>query len=257
MGVQVRKDCQMGHSVRRPSVGVPKLFCFPFAGGNSRSLRKLGARLPNWLDVHYVELPGRGSRSDEGLITDMDQMVESIADELAPICTGSFAFYGHSMGAILAYRTARILGERYELNPRLLIVSGARAPHLPRPTDALHTLPDAQLVSRLERMGGTEAEVLCHDEIRDIVLKVIRADFKMMNESSSLTVSPLPCSILALGGNHDSFADQEGVEGWRFQTNSEFRCHLFDGGHFFIWNNIDEMVKVMMAELNRALRKIR
>ena len=250
----VERGSQKVISARKPRAGAPKLFCFPFAGGSARSLSPLGDRLPTWLDTHYVELPGRGGRSDEDLVTDMGQMVEELADDLAPMCTGTFAFYGHSMGAILAYRTAILLGERYKLNPQLLIVSGARAPHLPRTKDALHTLPDAQLVSRLERMGGIETGVLRDHELREITLRIIRADFKMLDEASLLAVNPLPCPILAFGGDHDAFVDQEGVEGWRFHTNTKFRRHFFHGGHFFIWDSMNEIAKNIIIEVGYMCR---
>lgn len=242
-------------SGRPARAGVIKLFCFPFAGGSARSFSRLGDRLPSWLDTHYVELPGRGVKAAEALVTDMDEMVESLAGELAPLCTGSFAFYGHSMGAILAYRTAHMLGEKYGLNLRLLIVSGARAPHLPRPKDTLHTLPDAQLVSQLERMGGTEVGVLRHNELREIALKIVRADFKMLNEAPSIGVRPLMCPIIAFGGDHDAFADQEGLEGWRFQTKGEFKCSFFHGGHFFIWDNISEVARLIESGVGTVLRR--
>ena len=251
----VERGSQKVISARKSRAGAPKLFCFPFAGGSARSLSPLGDRLPAWLDTHYVELPGRGSRSAEDLVTDMDRMVEELADDLAPMCTGSFAFYGHSMGAILAYRTAILLGERRKLNPYLLIVSGARAPHLPRTKDALHTLPDAQLVSRLERMGGTEAGVLRDHELREITLRIVRADFKMLDGASLLAVNPLSCPILAFGGDHDAFADQEGVEGWRFHTNAKFRCHFFHGGHFFIWENMEKIAKDITVEMGCVCRR--
>ena len=254
MDSMVERVSQKVISARRPRAGAPKLFCFPFAGGSARSLSPLGDRLPAWLDTRYVELPGRGARSDEDLVTDMDQMVKELADDLAPMCSGPFAFYGHSMGAILAYRTAILLGERYKLNPQLLIVSGARAPHLPRTKDALHTLPDAQLVPRLERMGGTETGVLRDHELREITLRIIRADFKMLDEASLLAVNPLPCPILAFGGDHDAFVDQEGVEGWRFHTNTKFRCHFFHGRHFFIWDSMNEIAKNIIIEVGYMCR---
>ena len=241
-------------STHRPRTRAPKLFCFPFAGGNASSLRKLGDRLPSWLDVHYVELPGRGSRIGEELITDMEQMVELLANDLAPLCTGLFAFYGHSMGALLAYRTAHILRESYGLNTQLLIVSGARAPHLPRSTDELHSLPDAKLIARLEQMGGTDSNILRHEDLRNIMLKIVRADFKMLNGTFSLGIEPLSCPILAFGGDHDAFVDQEGVEGWRFQATGEFHCSFFHGGHFFIWDNILDITKLMELKISSVFR---
>jgi len=120
-----------------------------------RSLRDM---FPGWLDVCLVELPGRGIRVQEELETNMDRLVHSLVRELVPLLTdSSFALYGHSMGALIAYRLAHELRDEHGLDASALLVSGARAPHLARPPDMLHELPDSQLISRLQRMEGTEA----------------------------------------------------------------------------------------------------
>ena len=103
--------------------------------------------------------------------------------------------------------------------------------------------------------GGTEAGVLRDHGLREITLRIVRADFKMLDGASLLAVNPLSCPILAFGGDHDAFADQEGVEGWRFHTNAKFRCHFFHGGHFFIWENMEKMAKDITVEMGCVCRR--
>jgi hypothetical protein len=215
-----------------------------------RSLRDM---FPGWLDVCLVELPGRGIRVQEELETNMDRLVHSLVRELVPLLTdSSFALYGHSMGALIAYRLAHELRDEHGLDASALLVSGARAPHLARPPDMLHELPDSQLISRLQRMEGTEAALFRNRELRELMLNIVRADFQMLETSEPAEIQPLACPIHAFGGEVDAFVNPEDVEGWRFHTDADFRTTFYPGGHFFIRENAGDLVREMMTDLQRC-----
>jgi hypothetical protein len=66
-----------------------------------------------------------------------------------------FAFFGHSMGAVVAFELARLLRRRNQPLPRMLVASGARAPqfrrgHVPPPEPG-----EAEFVEALRRLEGT------------------------------------------------------------------------------------------------------
>ena len=128
-----------------------RLFCFPYAGGSSTVYRRWPTQLPFKVELSMVQLPGRDERRGEPSMVDFEALVSSLTLGLLPHVRQPFAFFGHSMGALLAYEVARRLHEQHGIDPRLLVVSGEAAPHLLRP--AAPTLDDETLIGLLARYG--------------------------------------------------------------------------------------------------------
>ena len=236
----------------RGAAGTPRLICLPYAGGSAMGFRSFRELFPKWLDVCLLELPGRGTRIHEALETDMGRLVQSIATELVSLCTESpFVLYGHSMGALIAYRLAKELRISHGLEVGMLLVSGAKAPHFPRGKELIHEMSDEQLIARLHKMDGAGTDLYRDRELGGLMLEVLRSDFRMLETSSLCSVDPLPCPVHAFGGDQDPFVDHEGVEGWRLHTESRFKATFYPGGHFFIREYAREMVSDIMKDLNK------
>ncbi|XP_075409513.1 S-acyl fatty acid synthase thioesterase, medium chain [Tenrec ecaudatus] len=106
-----------------------RLICFPWAGSGSIYFAKWGQKVHDLLEVHSIRLAGRESRSEEPFSRDINQAVDEIVCALLPLLRDkSFAFFGHSMGAHLAFMTARQLKEQYHLEPMHFFVSSASPP---------------------------------------------------------------------------------------------------------------------------------
>src|SRR5690349_4894990 len=101
-----------------------RLFCFPYAGGAAAIFRDWGSKLPSSIDVFPVQLPGHGHRLSEPLFKRVEPLVESTAEALMPHLKGSFAFFGHSMGAILSFELAHLLRREHKPGPTHLFLSG-------------------------------------------------------------------------------------------------------------------------------------
>src|SRR4051812_38568638 len=86
-----------------------RLFCFPFAGGGASAFRLWSQGLPLTVDVCPVQPPGRETRFREPAYTRLPPLVTALADALRPHFDRPFAFFGHSMGAIVAFELAREL----------------------------------------------------------------------------------------------------------------------------------------------------
>ncbi|HKG21210.1 MAG TPA: alpha/beta fold hydrolase [Blastocatellia bacterium] len=211
-----------------------RLFCFPYAGGTAASFRNWPTGLPGSVEVWSVQYPGRGSRMREPAFTRLAPLVEAAARALMPYMDLPFAFFGHSMGAIIGFELARILRREVGRSPLHLFVSGRRAPQVIDETDEIYKLPDEKFVEELRRLNGTPNEVLEHEELMQLMLPLLRADFEAIGNYEYRDEPALECPISAIGGLQDQDVTREHLAAWRAQTTSSFSLRMMPGDHFFL-----------------------
>lgn len=226
-----------------------RLFCFPFAGGGASFYRAWIERLSPDVQVLPVQLPGREARMRETSHDRIEPLVASLAGVLGPHLDQPYAFFGHSMGALIAFELARELRRRHAPPPASLLVSGHRAPQLPRRTAARHALPEPALVAELRRLGGTPPEVLAHPELMALLLPLLRADFAVVETYAYRDEPPLDCPIVAFGGLDDEDAGQAQMSAWQAQTRDALALHMFPGGHFFLNDARDAVLGLVSRAL--------
>jgi medium-chain acyl-[acyl-carrier-protein] hydrolase len=235
------------HRRRQPNASI-NLLCFPYAGGGASTYRDWQTAWPERIEVCSLELPGRETRFGEPLGTDLLAMAREIAGLIEPLWERPLAFFGHSMGAHLAYETARIVRERGH-EPHLLIVSGSQAPSAPRREPPLHDLPHAEFVAQLERLRGTPSEVLAEPELLELIVPILRADCTLIECHVSPPGVDLECPVMALGGSEDPHVTREDLAAWRAHTSGEFREHVLAGNHFFVHSRRKEVLELVQAAL--------
>jgi medium-chain acyl-[acyl-carrier-protein] hydrolase len=211
-----------------------RLFCFPYAGGGSHVYRGWTHQLRREIECCAVELPGRGSRLGEAPFSAMAPLVDALVPALEPWLDLPFAFFGHSMGALVAFELTRRLRDRARPLPVHLFVSACRPPHRRARLEPMHGLPRAQLIARLAALGGTPPELLAHGELLDTILPVLRADLAVVETYAVAQGSPLPMPLTAWAGSHDEHVSTADLAGWRRLTTACFRASLFPGNHFFL-----------------------
>jgi medium-chain acyl-[acyl-carrier-protein] hydrolase len=163
----------------------------------------------------------------------MEPLVEALAAAL-PLAGVPFAFFGHSMGALIAFELARELARRGRPGPLHLFVSGRRAPQVPDREEPLHRLPDPEFVVRLRELNGTPEEVLANGELMQLLLPLLRADFAVHETYEYRPGEPLAVPISALGGIADPEVRRDDLEAWRPETRGAFRLRMLPGDHFFL-----------------------
>jgi medium-chain acyl-[acyl-carrier-protein] hydrolase len=237
-------------ALRKPnSLFVPRMFCFPYAGGNEVIFHQWGHNLPT-VEVYSARLPGRGRRIDEAPFTQLTPLVEAIAGAIVPLLDREFSFFGHSMGAVIAFELAQLLRREHGLSPAHLFVSGRNAPHTPERRPPTYHLPDADIIEDLRRLNGTPPEVLEDPEFRKLLMRVVRADFELIQTYKYSPQPPLDCPITAFGGGRDEDVWHEDIELWRDHTTGVFEnVTFFDGNHFFIHTH----AQLLFHELSRRL----
>jgi medium-chain acyl-[acyl-carrier-protein] hydrolase len=178
--------------------------------------------------------------------------VEALAAALGPVFEPPFAFFGHSMGAIVAFELARQLRREGREGPVRLFVSAARAPHIPDPDPSIHQIPDAQFLEELKRLEGVPREVSDHPELLGLLMPTLRADLALWETYSYYSEAPLPCAISAYGGNEDQKVPLEHLAGWEMHAARGFKLRLFPGKHFFLHNARQQLMDTICEELPAA-----
>src|SRR5947209_8297212 len=222
--------------IRTKSQPHLRLFCFPYAGGGASIFRLWSEKLPSQVEVCPIYLPGRENRLKEPLFTHLAPLVQTLAHALHPFMDIPFAFFGHSMGALISFELARHLHRIHYPGPAQLFVSAHRAPQLPDTNAALHDLPDPALIDALSRLGGTPQAILQHTELMNVMLPILRADLTLCEMYVYTAQPPLDCPIAVFGGKQDSMISTQELQEWRNQTRSAFTLYMLPGDHFFLFS---------------------
>ena len=145
--------------MRRPDATF-RLYCFPHSGGSAGEFVRWADAMPE-VEVLGIQLPGRGARLHEPSFTRMEPLVDAIVSEID--FRGPFAFFGHSLGAMVAYEVARKLRDTGRPQPEWIFASASPAPHLPRTDPPIHQLSDDELAG-LDQPGVRHAAGRDHRE---------------------------------------------------------------------------------------------
>lgn len=233
-----------------------RLFCLPYAGGSSLVFQGWQEALPRGVDVVAVQLPGRGARLFEPALTRLGPLVRGLGDELRPHLDRPFAFFGHSMGALLAFELGRYLRDAHGREPAALFVSGRRAPDLPDGKREF-LLPDDEFVAMLRRLDGTPAEILDNPEALELLVPTLRADFEVVQTYEYYEAPPLRCRMRAFGGLGDEPTGPDVLEPWSRHTTGSFSLSMLPGRHFFIEESRGQLLTILAHELRQLLLRAR
>jgi medium-chain acyl-[acyl-carrier-protein] hydrolase len=241
-------------TVPRPRPGARlRLFCFPYAGGGSSIFRRWQSHLPETVELCFAQFPGRETRMREPPVADMATIVDELAREIKPWLDLPYAFFGHSMGALVAFELARRLRDEAGAELTHLFLSGRRAPQLAVTERTIYNLPEPEFIEEVARLNGTPREVLEHPELMEIVLGLLRADFAVCQTYRYAPAPPLRCRITALGGLQDDWADRESLAAWRAQTTASFTLRMLPGDHFYLNQSSEQLLRILEHELVKSM----
>ncbi|MFD3328006.1 thioesterase II family protein [Streptomyces sp. NPDC058701] len=222
--------------------GAPRLVCFPFAGGAASYFFALSQSLRPAVEVLAVQYPGRQDRIGEACLENVPELAAGVAEAVAGAADERpLVLFGHSMGALVAFETAIALSER-GLAPRALLVSASRSPSVPARRDDGFTT-DEELISDLRELNGTDEQLLRNAALMEVILPMVRADYRAVARYRSSPDAHVPCPITVLAGDQDPLVDESEALAWGRHTASDFRLRLFSGGHFFLDEHRDQLHK--------------
>ncbi|MFE0643721.1 thioesterase II family protein [Streptomyces sp. NPDC058877] len=237
----------------RTEPGALRLFCFPYAGAGASVFRAWGAELPEDVQAFAVQLPGREDRFSDRPITDLDELLDALLPALLPYLDRPFAFFGHSVGAIVSWELARRLQREQGVEPVRMMVSGCRAPsvHESREPGELD-LSDEELINELRRLNGTPEELLQNPDFAAFILPTVRADLSLFARYAYRPGESLTCPVSVFGGDADPRVAEEHLERWAELTTGRTEVEVFPGGHFFL----NEEREAVLRSVSRALRAV-
>jgi surfactin synthase thioesterase subunit len=211
-----------------------RLFCFPFAGGGASCFSDWNKFLGDDIAVCSVQLPGRESRFHEPRFTSFKDLIDELYDQLVPYLEQPYAFYGHSLGALIAYSlTYQCYLDQSPL-PLALFVGAHCAPHLPHSFPSCKNMNFQEIRDFLLKFGGFPQEIVNSPEWMEVLLPIVRDDFLVCESYNSRTIEALPCPLFSFGGLLDKMVSYQDILAWRCHTTQQFESYFYSGGHFFL-----------------------
>jgi surfactin synthase thioesterase subunit len=231
---------------RRPAAAV-RLYCFPYVGGTSGEFLRWSEDLAD-AEVYGVVPPGRGERLGELPFTRLTDLVRTLVAEVhfpAP-----FAFFGHSLGALVAYETARALQAAGRPLPECLFVSGHRPPHVPLVDEPIHHLPWREFRAVVEqRYPAPPAELAEDDELYAEILETLRCDLSLFETYQHIPGPPLDCPIVVASGVDDHWSEAD-LAPWGRHTIAGCSVRMVHGDHFYLPEHADQVIRIIAGTLN-------
>lgn len=230
--------------------GLVRLVCFPYAGGGSAVFRPWARLMPEEFELFCLQMPGREARLADSPRTDFPALAAEIAQALVKLPAMPTAFFGHSLGSLLAYEVAHLV-QGFPASPRKLLLSGCSPPHVRREEvdeEPVWQLSDDAFLEKIRELNGTPDEILQNAEMMDLIMPMLRADFRLADG-----IDPSPRQVLApicaFGGKEDSEASEEDIREWKHYSTAIFSYRMFPGDHFFINSHREMVCRTIVDEL--------
>ena len=230
----------------------PQIFMLHFAGGSSHSFVFLTDKISKNFEVHTLELPGRGKRFRETLITNSQDAIDDYVQQIRAKRNGKpFIVYGHSMGASLGLFVTKKLENLTEY-PQALITTGNPGLGVKDEEEEKkgkrYLMNDDELKKELRRLGGVPEEVLENEELYDFFSPLIRADFQVIEEGFATEDIVIKAPINTFMGSEEKCSDR--LDNWKRFTASYCNHEVWEGNHFFIYDHPEALVRILEKSFN-------
>ncbi|MEO5876849.1 MAG: alpha/beta fold hydrolase [Streptosporangiaceae bacterium] len=225
-----------------------RLVCFPHAGGSANFYFPVSAKLSPTVEVRAVQYPGRQDRRKEANIGDIHELADAAFEAVRTLADMPLAFFGHSMGAVVAYEVALRLEQAGVAPLTRLFVSGRRAPSRYR-SDRVHERDDQGVVAELRRLSGTGTDLLGDPETLEMILPAVRNDYRAIETYRHAPGRTVNCPVSVLIGDSDPQVTTAEADAWSEHTTGSFDLRVFPGGHFYLAERSAEVITAVSNDL--------
>jgi len=231
--------------------GAPRLICLPHAGGSASFYFPLSKALAPEVDVLTVQYPGRQDRRLEPPAESIGALADGLCRVLEKGEDVPLAIFGHSMGALVGFELARRL-EAEGRPPAALFVSGRRGPATER-DETVHTRDDAGLIAEVRSLGGTDLTALQDEDLVEMILPVLRADYRVVETYRRGPGPRLSCPITVMTGDNDPKVTSEEAWAWAQETSGPFEVLVHPGGHFYLTSRQEAVIAQIAARMRQTV----
>src|ERR1043166_1512951 len=233
-----------------------RLFCFPYAGGNSITIyRRWPALLPPEIELVAIQLPGRGNRIGEPPGRRVSDIVVPLSRAITPLLDKPASFFGYSMGGLICFELAHLLRSQCGIEPVHLVLAGRRAPQDLAEKKITYDLPRPEFIAEIQKYNGLPSQSLKDKEMLELIIPILRADMELCQTSNYTPKRAFECPITVFGGYRDQISEDD-LNLWKEHTRGRFAKYMFAGDHFFINTAESEMLSILSSELSSAPQPI-
>lgn len=226
-----------------------RLICLPYAGGSASIYGSWAKALPADVEMIAVQPPGRANRMFEKPHTRMEALIEELYAAIQPLLDIPYVVFGHSLGSRVGFEIVRMARRRGERLPEHFIASGSPAPQLPARSKSIYALPKDEFIQELREFNGTPEAVLANEELMELSLPLLRADFMLSETYAPTQEPPLDCGLSIFSGETDRDIQSENLLAWRTQFLHGGAITMFPEDHFFV----DKLREAVVARVNDIL----
>ncbi len=231
-----------------PGDGAVRLICFPYAGGSASVFRDWDRALPPGVEVLAARLPGRAERWREEPFTSLELLVDALTEPVEALTDRPFAFFGHSMGAVLAFELSRRMRRERGVEPEHVFVASCNPPLPDVPMPVLGTLEEPALRAKLADLGLAE-EIMADEDLMEMLLPLVRADLRIADGYLDRDGEPLTCPLTAFHGKRDPMVSAEDMAQWSVGTTGPFLLRQVQGAHLFSDDGWRDVLTAVSDEL--------
>lgn len=229
-----------------------KLFCFPHLGGSASIYYQWKTFFSTGIEICPIELAGRGERNKEPFYRNFEELIIDVANRIIDTniknC-GAYAFWGHSMGALIAYEAAYFLMDHEMDAPVHIFFSGRNAPDI-KDDMLTEDLDDDSFINRLNWLGGIPKAIFDYPELVSVILPVLKADYQVMRTYGfNLHKRKIKSDITIITGDNDASINYRELEKWRLLTEKKCSINYMSGGHFYMENNLEDLIELIKTVL--------
>lgn len=229
-----------------------KIFALPFAGGSKYSYRVLHDFVPAPFEWETIELPGRGSRLHEPLLSDINEITEDAFNQIRNrLNEGEYLIYGHSMGTLLGYELTKRIMKAGLNKPVCLFFTGRGAPAV-KERKKISAYEKQAFWQEIKKLGGLPEEILENEEMKDFFEPFLRSDFKAVEEYQYQPMeNPLPVPLFVRTGSED-MAFGNDIMKWQKETQHKLSLKILPGDHFFIFRHPEYIITQIVEAYKKA-----
>ncbi len=227
----------------------PRIFLFHHAGGDKYSYNAYKSSLQPQVEVYNVELPGRGDRFGETLINNIFEGAEDIYGQIKNDLNDNYYFLGNSMGGMIALLIVDRLRKENRTLPRHLFLASRKSPEAYADLESTSNADSATFWQIVEKYGGIPEALKQSEELKELYEPIIRADFKALESYGSISMEPLSLPVTIMNGLKDQMIKSEELQSWNNYFSSDVEYLEFEGGHFFLFEQMEEVLPAILSKI--------